>query len=869
MAEILPLDWNRRLRWERERRGWTRAQLAEQLKAGVHSIYRWEEKGDTPRAEVLQALIDLFGKPVEAWGKRIWRLPYLRNLYFTGRERILERLHAFLNGPVLREHERFPVAVSQTRAISGLGGIGKTQTAVEYAYRFGHEYDLVCLVRASSREVLVAELAGLAILLGLPCAPETTQEHLAHAVKRRLETEQEQVWLLIFDNVEDLRLVKEFLPAKGNGAILLTTRLQAVGKHIRKLELDTLTLEESTQFFQARVGSDEEPGQKVLASSERQAAAQLHTLLGGLPLALEQAAAYIETRGCSLADYVTRYQQQRAALLQLPNQVDQEDYPDSVATTWLLSFRQVEEANADAVHLLRLLAFLHPDAIPKEALQAVVEGSTHLQAAIEILQNYSLIQHQPKAGTLTIHRLVQAVIQDGMEDSERHAWSVRAMLAVNAAFPRVAPETWSQCERLLTQALHVTQVIEQHPVGGEEADRLLFETASYLQYRGRYAEAQSLYLRALHLREQQWGETHPAVATALAALGWLYREQGQFAEAESLCQRALGIWEQQGEPEYAQVASALNSLAVICTSRGQFAEAEPLYLRELAICEQHLGPSHDDTARTLNNLGNLYAFQGRYLEAEPVYLRALHIWEQQLGPENSRLAYPLHGLGALYHYQGRYAESEPCYLRALSIREQQLGLEHSQVAYLLTGLANFYCDQGRYGEAESRYLRALRIWEEQGGETHPESSGALIGLATLSARQSKHAEAESLFHRVLRLYEQQGLPEHYLVASVLNGLANLCREQGRYEDAEPLYQRALDIREKTWGAEHPDTAETLHELGRLREAQGNTEEARSWYQRALAAREQAFGAQHPKTSETRQRLSTLFHAMGWQEEANQ
>jgi tetratricopeptide (TPR) repeat protein/DNA-binding XRE family transcriptional regulator len=863
-----------RLRRERERRHWTQEELAGRIDGSVPSVSRWENGRASPQPEMLQKLTALFGMPVEAWGTartRIWTVPYLRNLHFTGRERILTHLHALFS-------EQNIVAVSQTRAISGLGGIGKTQTALEYAYRYADEYDAVLWVRADAREALLAQVAGLAPLLGLPDRDEADQHLLAKAVKRHLETQAELVWLLIFDNVEDLALVKEFLPTRGNGAVLLTTRLHAVGTHIRKLELDTLTLEEGMQFLQTRLSAGRAQGNEAFSSPERQAAERLCMLLDGLPLALDHAAAYIEERRCSLAEYVARYQQQRATFLQMRNRVDPEDYPDSVATTWLLSFQRVERASPLAADLLRVLAFLHPDAIPATLLLhgaahlgthllAIVEQPALLQQAIDFAQRYSLIRHHPKPDVLSIHRLVQAVMYDGLEETVRRAWRERVMRAVNAVFPQVSPETWPQCERLLPQAVQVARWIEQQQVSGGDAGRLLFETASYLRYRGRYAEAEPLYQRSLHLREQALGAEHPEIATTLNTLGALYREQGKFAEAESLCQHLLRIWEQQAEPDHAQVVESLNTLAVICTSRGQFAEAEPLYLRELAICEQWLGPSHHDTARTLNNLGNLYSFQGRYREAEPLYLRALDIWERQLGPQNSRLAYPLHGLGALYHYQGKLAIAGPLYARALSIREQQLGPEHPQVAYLLTGLANLSQERGEYAEAESLYRRALRIWEEQGEETHPESAGTLAGLAALCARVGRYAEAEPLYLRVQRICEQQGWPEHYLVASASNGLANLRREQRRYADAEPLYQRALGIREKTWGTGHPDTAETMHDLARLREAQGLREEASNWYQRALVAREQVLGAQHPRTRESRRYLGILLRAMGRDDEA--
>lgn len=369
-----------RLRRERERHHWTQEYLAAQIGGSAISVIRWEKGQVRPHADMLKALIDLFGKPIEAWGvsrARVWTIPYLRNLYFTGRERILARLHTNLG-----EHNI--VAVSQARAISGLGGIGKTQTALEYAYRYAEEYDLVLWVRADSREALLQQFAGLAVHFGLPNHADADQHRLAHAVKHWLETQCDEVWLLIFDNVEDIPLVQEFLPTRGNGAVLLTTRLHAVGKHLRKIELDKLSLEEGEQFLLARMGFAGEQGLESLPPGEREAAVQLCRSFDGLPLALDQAAAYIEERGCTLAEYLALYQQQRADLLRRENMVDRRDYPDSVATTWLLSFEQVEQASQVAADLLRLFAFLHPDAIPEELL---LQGAAELGTPLQLWQS--------------------------------------------------------------------------------------------------------------------------------------------------------------------------------------------------------------------------------------------------------------------------------------------------------------------------------------------------------------------------------------------------------------------------------------------------------------------------------------------------
>ncbi|HEU5199018.1 MAG TPA: tetratricopeptide repeat protein, partial [Ktedonobacterales bacterium] len=856
-----------------------RAELAEKIRVGVHSIYRWEEKGHKINEDAVKALIRLFGKPVEAWGKTMWKMPYLPNAYFTGREQVLKYLNERLGVRAIRDPGRLPVAISQPRAISGLGGIGKTQTAVEYAYRFRDEYDMVVLVHASEREVLVGELAALASLLGLPTYAETNQERLAEAVKHWLETQKEQVWLLIFDNVEDFEVVKKFLPEKGDGAVLLTTRLQAVGTHIRKVSLNTLTLEEGITFFQERVGTGVEPGQKTLPEPERRDAAELAALLGGLPLALEQAAAYIEEYGCSLAEYVTLYTRQRATFLQM-QKLDPNDYRASVATTWLISFQRVEEANPDAVLLLRLLAFLHPDAIPEDALlqgaaevgppfQTAAENAPRLQAAIEILQRYSLIRYHQPTKTLTIHRLVQAVIQDSMEEAEQHTWRERAMLAVNAAFPIPEEDTWEQCERLLPHALLAAHSIGQQSIVSQEAGRLLHETASYLQRRARHAEAEPLFQRALQIREQLLGPEHLEVAASLNGLADLYRERGKQAEAEPLFKRALDLRERLLKPEDVLVAISWTNLANLYQDQGRYAEAEPLYLRARDIFQQQVMADHRQDApafkqlalllaRLLSNLGAMYLEQDRLAECEPLLRNAIQMLEQHFDPDSYWLADPLNNLAILSKNLGRWSEAEPLYQRSLHIWEQHFGPEHSRVALAANNLGEFYKEQGRYAEAEEHYQQALRIWEQRFGAEHFLVGVAFTNLADNARQQGKDNEAEQRFQQGLSIFDQGKGPPYYR-AHALHGLANLYREQKRYTRAELLYQQALEIRKQAWEPPHPDIAESLHDLAQLREAQGNLSEAKTLYEEALHQREQAFGIDHPKTVETRYRLIALLH----------
>jgi tetratricopeptide (TPR) repeat protein len=848
------------------------------LPTNAKPISSWQNK-DTALADVaasirrviVEDLPQLTASASRAALPKMWNIPYPRNPFFLGRETELAQVHQRLQGGQA-------TALSQPQAVSGLGGIGKTQLALEYAYRYHQDYQVVLWARAESTEALVSSYVAIATLLQLPEREVKEQDVTVQAVKIWLRTHRD--WLFILDNADELALLPDFLPPNLGGHLLLTTRAAATGRLAHRLEIETLPPEQGALFLLRRAALlAPDAGLSQVSPQEQELALQMSQELGGLPLALDQAGAYLEETGMDLASYWQIYQQRRTDLLEHRGGLVA-DHPAPVSTTWSLSFQKVEEKNPAAADLLRMCAFLSPDAIAEEVLTAggsllglllaeVTADAFRLNQAIEALRAYSFVRRDPKGKTLSVHRLVQAVVQDKLTETERRSWAERATHSVNSAFPDVEPSTWPQCERLLPQALTATQVIEQYQIIGGEAGRLLHETASYLQARARYAEAEPLYQRALWIRKQCLGSESLQMAASLTGLASLYREQGKYAEAEPLYQRALRISEQRLGLDHLQVTHPLNGLALLYWDRGKYAEAEPLYQRVLRIRELHLGFEHPQVAYPLNGLARLYREQGKYAEAELLYQRALRIWEQHLGPEHPDVADSLNGLAHLYRAQGKYAEAESLYQRALRIREQHVGPEHPQVAYPLDGLASLYRAQGKYAEAESLCQRALRIREQYLGPEHPNVAYPLHNLASLYRAQGKYAEAEPLYQRALRIWEQHLGPEYPQVAYPLNNLASLYREQGKYAEAEPLYQRALHIREQVLGPEHPETAATMYSLARLREVQGNREEACIWYARTLAVLSQTLGERHPKTARTRKRFIALLHTMGQHEQATQ
>lgn len=673
----------------------------------------------------------------------IWNIPYPRNPFFLGRDIQLVQIRRHLQG----DHS------SQPLAISGLGGIGKTQLVLEYAYRYHQDYRAVLWARAESIEALISSYIALAQLLRLPEREVKEQNIIVQAVKIWLQTH--RGWLLILDNADELALLSDFLPPGFGGHLLLTTRAAATGRLAHRLEMEALSPEYSMLFLLRRatlLAPDVELSQASL--EERELAAQISHELGGLPLALDQAGAYLEETGTNLTHYWLIYQQHRADLLQQRRGLVA-DYPSPVATTWSLSFQRVEEQNPAAADLLRLCAYLSPDAIPEETLTAgasllgptlapVAADVFRLNQAIETVRACLLVRRDPKEKTLSIHRLVQAVLQDAMEEEERHCWAERAVLVVNAAFPVVEHSSWLQCERLLPQALAAAQLIEQHHLIHEQVGHLLSRAARYLYERARYAEAELLYQRVLHIEKQQLGPTHPDLITSLNNLANLYRAQEKYQQAEPLFQRALRISEQTRGPNHLDVAHLLDRLAILYLEQGKYEQAEPLFQQALHIREEALGSDHPDVARLLNHLALLYSLQVKYEQAELLYRRALPVQEHVLGSDHPDVAYSLHGLANLSREQKKYEQAELLYQRALSIREQSMGRQHPRIADALYDFAIFREAQGNKQDAASSYQRALTIREAVFGPQHPKASETRTAYARLLRAMGRHEEAAHL-----------------------------------------------------------------------------------------------------------------------------
>ena len=560
---------------------------------------------------IRKAVEELLGgeaiKPAAGDGAR-WNVPQARNPNFTGREEMLAELRAALASGQAAALTQVP------QAIHGLGGVGKTQLAIEYAYRHRGDYSLVWWVRAEDPAALAGDYAGMAAALDLQQKDVREQAVIVEAVRRWLE--QNTGWLLVFDNAGEPADIREYLPRSACGHVIITSRNPAWGAVARPLGVQVFERFTSVEFLLKRTGQ-----------TDQEAAGKLAEALGDLPLALEQAAAYIEATGESVSGYLRMFRERRAELLKRPSPSSD----TTVATTWEMSFQQVERRSPPAAALLNLCAFLAPDDIPLDVVQQAPELPEPLaQAAadpvqfgdaIGALRRFSLVSRS--GDVLSVHRLVQAVTRERLAEEARRLWAAAAARSVNRAFPIDSGDvrTWPACSRLLAHALAAADRCEPLAVAAAETARLLNQAGGYLHGRAEFARARACLERALKIDEAAYGPDHPKVAAVVNNLGGVLRAIGDLAGARASFERALKIDGAAYGPDHPSVGRDVNNLGGVLHDQGDLAGARACFERALKIDEAAYGPDHPSVGRDVNNLGLVLRDQGDLAGARAYFER--------------------------------------------------------------------------------------------------------------------------------------------------------------------------------------------------------------------------------------------------------
>jgi tetratricopeptide (TPR) repeat protein len=640
-----------------------------------------------------------------------------RNPNFTGRRDLLEELQRRLKAqPSAAVVGHAPANADRQadqripQALYGLGGIGKTQLVLEYAYRYAHEYDITWWVPAEEPITIPAVLAELARRLGV--AQEADQETMVAEGLAKLARRDR--WLLIFDNARQPQDLNRYRLGGGGGHMLITSRNPTWSGIAARIRIGVFITDEAVTFLLHRTASEDEDAARMLSDE-----------LAGLPLALEQAAAYAEQTALSLREYLDRYRRRHRELLALGAPID---YPATVATTWQLNFDEVAQKAPSAIELLQLCAFLSaeattdllmaaPDVLPS-ALASAAQDELALDEAIGALHRYSLLERH--GGILQVHRLVQHIVVSKLTAPERAAWIERLEELLLRAFPTdpEEQENWPRCGQLLPHVLAVASRADQASIRSIGIGELLRRSGIYLVYRGEYYAAREAFEQnvavvkaiygpddvrvaktlsnlaaallhtsdlqrardhlesALAILQATYGARHPEVADTLLNLGGVLSQIGDLEGARERLESALAIVEADARQDQRQLARILDNLGFVLRDLGDLRGARRYHERALILFETIHGPVHPEVAMALDHSGSVLEELGDLRGARRYHERALILFETIYGPNHPEVAGALFNLGNTLWKLGDSAGARTCLERSLSISEELLGAEH-------------------------------------------------------------------------------------------------------------------------------------------------------------------------------------------------
>lgn len=633
----------------------------------------------------------------------IWNVPE-RNPNFTGRDALLETLHANLAESAVS---------ALIQAVHGLGGVGKTQLAIEYAWRHHSDYDLVWWVPAGEPVAIITSLISLGQQIGASTEDTNPSQTVASVLR---ELRRRERWLLVFDNVEDPEHLDQYrLSGRASGHVLVTSRNAAWRSVGTPVEVAAMNPDEAVAFMLRRSGGHD-PSAAALIAAE----------LGFLPLALEQAAAYIDETGISLPEYSNLLRDHKASLLKRGNPGF---YSYTVATTWELSFSRVGHLSPDAADLLRLCAFLGPDDIPVDLLTGVLDepspqsvdqhdsGEIRITDAIAVLRRFSLLSRT--GPRLNVHRLVQAVVVDHLDDDARRHWLRLAIeLLVDAAPTHVGRDErdfWLKWSRLAPHVIEVANGAERYLGPIRDVGALLEGAGNYLAFRGEFAQAAALFERTLELRIAVLGPDDYWVAATQGRLATMLIEVGQAGRARELYERSLAIYTRINGAHSSDVAGTLMNLGLALRGLKKLDEAEKCMGRALAICEKLFGFEHPRVAQVLLNLGIVLKQMGRYPEARRKYESAIWINAHTLGQTHPTVGFDFNNLAMLCEETGDANTARMHYEKALDILEGYYGSSHWVVAKTRVSLGKLLQQLGEFHRAKELYEEARPAFEQAYG----------------------------------------------------------------------------------------------------------------------------------------------------------
>ncbi len=707
-----------------------------------------------------------------------WQLPPNNNEFFVGRESLIAELNQHC-----KPDQAYKMLVLS--AVSGLGGVGKTQLAIHYLYHAKHHYNLRAWFRAENASLLLSDYRSFAKEFDLiPVDEKTLKEEIIGSVKRYLERHPD--WLAVYDNAGSRDEIREFLPTKG-GHLIVTTRRQEYDDVGIKVAVDVFTEQEAVAYLKKLTG----------ITNQEKEMAELAKTLGYLPLAIGQAGAYIKNQYITIQQYLNHYKQSAVKLLEA-QQLTLDDRSETIATTWDISLKAIEQDEGEphlSLTVLQAMAHLHAEDIPRDVLEKWLQGqrvavdpvSTQLalDKIIGHLRDYSLIYVDVAKKTVSIHRLVQEVIRQKLLpilNKYEYPLMVRDEKIIQATNKNIHRVKFLSD---LADSLHSEFYPEKQALETEKRQKVLFP---HLQEMLHHLEQKNHFFEEI----EEWvGQLSYDVGFVLLHQ---YPTSTNLEKAKKYFERGLEIQKKHNSPDDKwKIGIVLGGLANVYGKLGDVKKEMELLDKVCKILLLHPGSGSSQVATILNNFADAYIDRGEPEKAEPILKYALNITERCHGKNHWRIAMVLESLGVVYNALTKPTEAKPILERALEIMEREYDVNHWQITTVLNNLANTYGALGDIERKKDLLERALKIQERHFSQNSPQIAATLNNLANACGYLGDNKTKVSMLKRALKIKEDYYGLDHLETAIVLGNLGEAYKSLKKWKEAQISAERAYKI----------------------------------------------------------------------------
>ncbi|CAI7669244.1 unnamed protein product [Penicillium crustosum] len=830
-------------------------------------------------------------------------VPFTRDPDFVHRDTLLDQIHI-----------KSSVAGSRI-ALIGLGGIGKSQLAIEYSYQVRSKSPAtwVFWVHASNKARFEQSFRDIADQVKIP-GRQDPKANIFKLVENWLRDEKIGNWVCILDNVDNDQLLcsapvagkgdpisanastkplLEYVPRSRNGFIIITSRTREVALKMVDykglIEVDAMESPEALELLQRKLDQAEE-------FPESQ---QLVNALEFMPLAIVQAASYIRRRRprYSVSQYLRDFQRsdrKATKLLEIEAGHLYRDWEakNSVLVTWQISFDHIRQQRPSAAQLLSLMSFFDRQGIPEKLIRyqpmsnyisssefasdysdgetSESDSGPDFEDDVAILRDYSFISISENSTFFTMHRLVQLTTRAWLKSHGKiDEWKEQFISTLYNEFPTGGYTNWARCRPLFP---HVKSAMTQKPASPEcllKWAMLIYRGGWYALEIGNIADSREMAFQSRYHRIILLGEEHEETIDSTQMLGTVYRAEGRWEEAEQLELQVMKSRKTKLGEDHPDTLVSISNLASTYSSQGRWEEAEQLKLQVMKSRKTTLGEDHPDTLTSISNLASTYSSQGRWEEAEQLKLQVMKSRKTKLGEDHPDTLTSISNLASTYSSQGRWEEAEQLKLQVMKSRKMKLGEDHPDTLTSIANLASTYSSQGRWEEAEQLEVQLVETSKTKLGEDHPNTLASISNLASTYSSQGRWEEAEQLELQVMKSRKTKLGEDHPSTLTSMANLASTYNYQGRWEEAEQLQVQVMDTRKTNLGEDHPSTLTSMANLASIYSSQGRWEEAEQLQVQVMDTRKTKLGEDHPSTLTSMANLASIYSSQGRWEEAEQ